>query len=89
MKTTKKFKFSPGDKVEEKVTGFKGIITGAAFYLTGCNTYCIVPKSKNGMSAEGSWYDEDRLKLIKSSVIKTKDVTGDKNGSDIMPDKSS
>ena len=66
----KKFKFSPGDEVKEIITGFKGIITGIAFYITGCNQYLIVAKPKNNTEeAKGVWYDQDRIELVKSKKI--------------------
>lgn len=79
--TTKEFKFSNGDEVTEKVTGFKGTITGTAFYLTGCNTY-----SKDEFSEPTAlWYDEGRLELIKKEVFTSEDVKAVDNGCDLLP----
>lgn len=70
---TKEFKFSPGDKVEEQITNFKGIITGVAFYITGCTQYLVVPRSKDGNTeVEGAWYDEARLVLLEKNAFGTK-----------------
>lgn len=84
MKTTKEFKFTNGDKVKEKITGFEGTITGTCFYLTGCNSYLITPEAKDSQTkAEGVWYDEGRLKLIKDQKVTKKQVKAVDNGSDI------
>ena len=78
-----KFKFSNGDKVEEIVTGFTGIITGAACYLTGCNTYLVVAECKDRFTeAKSIWYDEGRLNLL-SKELNYDDVKAEENGCDI------
>lgn len=81
---TKEFKFENGDEVSEKVTGFKGIITGTCFYLTGCNQYLVTAKSDQGKEPVALWYDEGRLYLI-SKPFKEKDVEAKDNGCDIAP----
>ena len=84
--TTKEFKFTNGDKVKEKISGFEGIITGTAFYLTGCNQYVITAKPKDSHSEPQSiWYDEGRLELILPSKWKDEDVKAKDNGCDITP----
>ena len=83
METTKTFKFSNGEKVKEKVTGFKGTITGTCFYLTGCNQYLITAKAKNEFTqAKAAWYDEGRIEYISKNITE-KDVTGKVRGCDI------
>lgn len=54
-----KFKFSV--EVEEKITGFRGIITGAASYLTGCDQFLVQPPIKDGAWVNGQWFDDGRL----------------------------
>ena len=84
--TTKDFKFSNGDQVKEKITGFAGTITGTCFYLTGCNQYLITTKPKDEFSEPISlWYDEARLSIVSEGVIKAQDVTGEDPGCDIPP----
>ncbi len=89
---TKTFQFENGDAVREKITGFSGIITGTAFYLTGCTQYLITAESKNEITpAKASWYDEGRVELVKiegnPSVIEIKNEVGaydeDENGPDM------
>ena len=84
MKTVKEFKFSNGDQVKEKVTGFTGTITGTCYYITGCNQYLVVAKAKDEFSeAKTSWYDEGRLTLIKEQVVTVEEVEAIENGCDI------
>ena len=83
--TTKKFKFSNGSTVVEKVTGFEGIITGTAFYLTGCSQYCVVGKSKDNAEAPSLWFDEGRLELKYKDTIKDSDLKTEENGCDTTP----
>lgn len=80
------FKFENGDEVEEIVTGFQGVITGTCFYLTGCNNYLVVPKTRESdKKPDGSWIDEGRLRLTEKGKIKCEDVAGEDNGADISP----
>jgi hypothetical protein len=61
------FKFDVGDQVKDRITGFRGTITGRCEYLTGCRQYSIMPKAeKPNKAPEGVWCDEDRLELIKA-----------------------
>lgn len=84
--TTKTFQFSNGDEVIETITGFKGTITGTCFYLTGCNQYLITAKmNSEGKEPTALWYDEGRLKLVKSENFKSEDVKGEANGCDALP----
>lgn len=82
---TKEFKLQNGDSVEETVTGFKGIITGTCFYLTGCTQYLVTAKAKDGVSeATAVWYDEARLIFIEKGITK-EELESDENGCDIPP----
>lgn len=57
----RKQKFPLGITVKDKITGFSGIITGLARYITGCDQYLVQPEAKNGDYKEGRWFDEGRL----------------------------
>ena len=82
----KEFQFKNGDEVVEKITGFKGTITGTCFYLTGCNQYLITARAeKEGKEPVALWYDEGRLTLVKKEAFEQSDVTGKDNGCDIAP----
>lgn len=78
----KKFKFNHGDFVREKVSGFEGIVTGTAFYITGCNQYLIVAKSVDNAEATSLWFDEGRIQLKQKNVITIDEVMEEKNGCD-------
>ena len=82
---TKEFNFKNGDEFIEKVTGFKGVITGTAFYLTGCTQHLITAKcERQDKEPIALWYDEGRLEFVKESFTE-KDVKGSDNGCDILP----
>lgn len=58
----KSFKFSNGDHVVDKITGFAGIVRSRADYLTGCNRYAVQnPDLEKGKPADWRWFDEDEL----------------------------
>lgn len=52
-----------GSKVRDVVTGFEGITTGRAEYLTGCTQYLVAPSGvdKDGKIRESYWLDEGKL----------------------------
>jgi hypothetical protein len=58
-----------GQKAKDKITGFRGIITGRAQYLYGCDQYCIVPPAQDGKIASGEWFDEGRIEVIGPGVL--------------------
>lgn len=77
------FKFRNGDPVTEKITGFSGIITGTAFYLTGCTQHLVTAPSEGNKEPIALWYDEGRLKLIEDqSPVLEESVKGENNGCD-------
>lgn len=55
-----------GLTVEDRTTGFKGIVTGRVEYLTGCNQCLVVPKmgAKETKKPDGEWFDEQRLVIV-------------------------
>lgn len=54
-----------GSKVKDVVSGFAGIVTGRAEYLTGCTQYLVSPAKvdKDGKIAESYWIDEGKLSV--------------------------
>lgn len=50
-----------GREAEDKITGFKGVITSVGFDLYGCVQVVIVPPMKDGDIINGSWLDVSRL----------------------------
>jgi len=69
-----------GQKAKDKITGFKGTMTGRAQYLYGCDQYCIVPAvDKDGKIEKGEWFDEGRIEIV-STGISAEDVQVEKPG---------
>lgn len=59
-----------GQKVEDKITGFKGTVTGITEYITGCTTVLVQPRVKeDGTAIDGRWYDEPRLEVLDEESI--------------------
>ncbi len=50
-----------GQKVEDKVTGFAGTITGIAEYISGCRQALVVAPLATDGDIKSHWFDEDRL----------------------------
>jgi hypothetical protein len=60
-----------GDQVRDKVTGFKGIVTGKAQYLTGCKQVMVTPKvGDDGKYVDACWLDVDRVEVLGKEAIK-------------------
>jgi len=57
-----------GKKATDKVTGFKGIITGKCFYMYGCAQYLLVQKANKAGKYEATWFDEGRVKILGKGV---------------------
>lgn len=78
-----KFIYQNGQEVKDVITGFTGIITGRANYLTGCNQYVLQPKciEDTDKYPTANWFDEGRLELIGEGISED-DVKSDDPGSD-------
>lgn len=51
-----------GKEVTDRVTGFKGTVTGIAVYLAGCHQACVFPKvGADNKMADALWLDCARL----------------------------
>lgn len=82
-------KIKLGSQAEDKLTGFKGTVTGTAQYLTGCSQYCLLPKTNDPSKyPDGQWFDEGRVVEIKAKKIKKRSVRGEVNGCDMPQPKS-
>jgi hypothetical protein len=58
-------KVGVGLKVRDRVTGFEGIVTGRAEYITGCAQVLVQPKvDQKGAFVEGRWVDETRVEVL-------------------------
>ena len=56
---------SLGQRVRDRITGFKGIVVARSQFMYGCVRIGVEGKSKVG---EIMWFDEQRLE-IKSSAV--------------------
>lgn len=75
-----------GDQVRDKVTGFKGIVTGQAQYLTGCKQVMVTPRvGDDGKYVDACWLDVDRVEMIGKGVVKIDIV--DNGGPQSAPSK--
>lgn len=64
-----KFKFQLGQLGRDKITGFTGIIYGVCRYVTGCDTYGLIPKvNDQGIVPDSKWFDEGRIEIIGEGV---------------------
>lgn len=63
--------FNLGDECRDVVTGCKGIIIGVTQWISGCIRYGIQPTGlKDGKPYEETWFDEERLKMVKKGAVK-------------------
>lgn len=73
-----------GASVSDIVTGFQGLVTGRAHYITGCDQYLVQPQcesGKVGQIPEGRWLDRNRLnQLSQSSIVEIPATTDPKKG---------
>ena len=77
--------FDLGKQARDKVTGFKGIITGHAKHLYGCDTYGLTPAvDKDGKVTDAYWFDEGRIEIT-GEGINPADVKAEKNGAGSNP----
>lgn len=58
-----------GYRVKDTITGFEGICTAVAQYITGCNQFLINPPMKDGRFEEPRWFDEERLAAISNGPV--------------------
>ena len=81
MSNAHTFNIAPGSKVEDKITGFKGVVTSCCNYITGCDRYGVAPvELQKGISGDSVFIDEYRLidsKKIKSSIENFQFSNGD------------
>ncbi|MGN6451310.1 MAG: hypothetical protein ACTHLK_22500 [Brucella intermedia] len=67
-----------GATAKDIITGFEGVVTGRASYLTGCDQYLISPRGEK----EARWFDEQRLEVDQFRQLVVLDNSNG-NGADI------
>lgn len=69
-----------GNEARDRITGFSGIVTSRAEYLTGCTQYGLTPPvGGDGQVRPSEWFDEGRIEVTGVGVAKA-DVAGTTNG---------
>ncbi len=75
-----------GVEVEDKITGFKGIVTGFCTYISGCNQVLVQPRlDKDEKFVEGRWLDEQRLTVISARNMRVTLDNTETPGFDLLP----
>jgi hypothetical protein len=56
-----------GQKAEDTITGFYGVITARSQQLNGPDQYRLQPpcSQKNNVLLQPEWFDEDRVRILK------------------------
>lgn len=60
-------KLELGQEAKDIITGFQGLLTGKATYITGCDQYLVSPKcedDKNHAKSDPVWFDDGRLEYV-------------------------
>ena len=74
-----------GVTVTDKITGFKGLVTGLVSYITGCDQALVTPKGEKPHEyPTGQWIDVQRLDFNPEEQPLTLD-NSQSNGPDIAP----
>jgi hypothetical protein len=51
-----------GRAVQDRITGFSGVVTAYCEYITGCNQALVAPKiGEDGSFKDSQWFDVQRL----------------------------
>lgn len=70
-----KTKLELGDEVRHIHTGFKGVATSRATYLSGCDRVTISPKvGKDGKLGDACSFDEPEIEVLKAKKVKRRSV---------------
>lgn len=70
------FLYELGLLAKDKLTGFTGIISYRAQYLTGCNNYGLQPQElkDDGSIKDNAQFDETRIKIIGDGISLIEEV---------------
>jgi hypothetical protein len=68
-----------GETAKDVITGFEGVATGRASYITGCDQYLISPRSGD---KDPKWIDEQRLEIVSHVPLVVIDNSNG-NGADV------
>lgn len=63
--------FPMGSMVQDRITGFKGMVTGFTCFITGCNQHLVTPKvDEKGAKVDAAWIDEGRLERTSEELFR-------------------
>lgn len=81
------FKFDLGDRVQDKITKFEGIVTARSQWFNACNTYGVQSEKldSSGKPLERAWFDEPQLALMKHKAIEQAPLKRRKTGGPAHP----
>lgn len=69
------FKYSLGDEVKDRVTGFVGIVAAQIKWINGCLRYVVQPQEvKDGKPIEGSSFDEGDLRILNAGKVEAEQI---------------
>jgi len=76
-----KYSLKLGREVEDKITGYKGIVTSSTKFLTGCDRFEVQSRiDKDGMIPVSESFDAEQLKVIGKGVeLHPEDPGGPRN----------
>ena len=72
------FRLELGQKVRDRISGFKGVVMARVEYITGCHQYAICPQKveKDGGLPVWDYLDDDRLAKAPGKITLEKKPTG-------------
>jgi hypothetical protein len=75
-----------GLMAKDKITGFRGIMTGFVSYLTGCDQYLLAPPvDKEGKHVDAKWFDVNRIEVVVGAERVSLDTEEDKGACEPAP----
>lgn len=65
-----------GDRCVDKITGFRGVVTGHCQYISGCDQILLQPRVKDdGDAVNGRWFDIDRCEVVEAGAVSIDSVS--------------
>lgn len=59
-----------GSRMRDMITGFTGVVTGRAEYISGCAQALVAPAMKpDGSVPASEWFDEQRLERVDDTLV--------------------
>lgn len=66
-----------GRKAEDRISGFKGVVSAYTKFVNGCVRVCLSPKvDKSGALPDGQWFDIEQVAVSDKRVIDVSAQTG-------------